>query len=479
MEYETKIYSEDSRDLEEILKKDKDSNFINTTITSPPYSDEKNYKADEDIQVGFGQSYSSYLEELRDIYSQIYNMTDKSGTLWVVSNTIKNNGRMVNLPSDIIDVCENLENKRFCEDCGGHLVKNRETGHQECDVCDYSYNAVRDSWITQDVVIWDKKRARPYSGKGKFRNVFEYIVCFSKRKRDFKWDFDSIRIADRDQLKKWWKNFPERYNPRGKVPDNIWRYVTPTQGSWGDWDIDHPAPFPPKMVERIINLTTDEGDVVFDPFAGSGMVLAQAEVMNRKGVGFEISKEYINNYENVLDKVKEKWEERIRKGETLEEKQKELEGIICSLRHLKYSRKLTKSILENNDIRINTVFVIADSKYQQEDLDGNNILSNNLYLVSKEPKNINISDKPSGFGITSNTHILSPQEAYEQLQSKENIYLDEDCLFLYANNNRKKYTEEITLDSWYSRINNTQEWFDSTEQNNQPAMISNIKSDIS
>lgn len=55
---------------------------------------------------------------------------------------------------------------------------------------------------------------------------------------------------------------------------------------------NHPCPIPVKLYERIILLTTNEGDTVLDPFAGQGNFAIACKNLNRKFIGFELSKEY-------------------------------------------------------------------------------------------------------------------------------------------------------------------------------------------
>ncbi len=72
------------------------------------------------------------------------------------------------------------------------------------------------------------------------------------------------------------------------------------------WDIPpikqkgHPAPFHPLIPELCINLTTNKGDLVLDPFMGSGTTALISKKLLRNFVGFEIDKSYINNFENQI-----------------------------------------------------------------------------------------------------------------------------------------------------------------------------------
>ena len=66
------------------------------------------------------------------------------------------------------------------------------------------------------------------------------------------------------------------YNPHGPVPTNVWDIPIPVQGSWKTPAIAHACPLPPDLIERLVFISTDPGDVVFDPFAGTGVVVAEA-----------------------------------------------------------------------------------------------------------------------------------------------------------------------------------------------------------
>jgi len=496
------MYIGDSRRFKQVLAQQfteqVEGNLVDVTVTSPPYADKKNYEADEDTQIGFGQAYDDYLEDLRSVYQQVYDVTKDSGTLWVVVNTIKKDQRIVNIPFDIADICENIEGVERCEECEDRLVKNRETEELYCERCGWSYDALDDSWRLQEVVVWDKERARPWSRKGQFRNVFEYILCFSKTK-DFKFALDDIRIADPDEFKQWWVNYPERYNPRGKVPDNIWEMVTPTQGSWGDGNIDHPAPFPPEMVERIVNLTTDEGDVVFDPFAGSGTVLAQSEAMGRNPLGFELGEVYSEMYLDVRDRIMGDWAERVEQGETLERQQERLERIICKLRQLNYPREMTRRIRKDigadslEELGINTAFQLSHEVVNHEKFDADHLfMEDDLYWVVDETTSddriedieqsaAKVSDEApcSKFGIVANIEVLRTSEMTELLESDDwNEQWGEVSFYLYANDTQNKYERKLSAQEWIQRARNPEEWRDNTAKNHYSAILSNVELEV-
>lgn len=494
------MYQGDTRHLKNILSTnfsdtELQNGIVDTTITSPPYADKKNYEADEEIQIGHDQPYDEYLEDLRDVYRQVYDITKDTGTLWVVVNTIKKDQRMVRIPFDIADLCENLRNVERCKECDDRLIKDRETGELECEKCGWQHDPLDESWRLQEVVVWDKKRARPWSRKGQFRNVFEYILCFSKT-TEFKFNLDNIRIADPDEFKQWWVGYPERYNPRGKVPSNIWRMVTPTQGSWGDGNVDHPAPFPPEMVERITNLTTNEGDTVFDPFAGSGTVLAQAEAMGRKPLGIELSDVYPEMYQDLREDLLADWEERMDAGDTLERRQELLEQTICTLRQLNYPREMTRRIRKEigaeslEELGINTAFQLSHEIVDHDKFDRDHLfMEDDLYwvvdddlsdeeIVDIERAAAKVADEPpcSKFGIVANIEVVRTSEMVAIIDSDEWEW--PSTLYLYSDDTQNIYEREINTEEWKQRIQDPNMWRNNTSKNYYPAILSNLECEV-
>lgn len=297
------IYNTDSRRISEVLPKDI---RIQTTISSPPYFDMKDYG--EKNQIGFGQSYKEYLCDIKSVFEQVYQYTKEDGTLWIIIDTFKRNDSIVLLPFDVAS-------------------KLQESG-----------------WLLQDIIIWKKDKTVPWSNNGFTQRKFEYVLFFSKSPK-FKNNKDKVRVFDTRQLKKWWIKYPERYNPRGKALDEIWEYPIPVQGSWGKQYIRHFCPLPQDMVSNMIQISTDEGDIVFDPFAGSGTVLSQSAYMNRPYLGFELNKSYIEKFNSYLTETletgKANYEKMLKnEGQIVFEEQ------ILNLRALKYGRMLVKAIQE-------------------------------------------------------------------------------------------------------------------------------------
>jgi DNA modification methylase len=289
----------DARNIPDICPK---REFVDVTITSPPYWNLRDYGSKQ--QVGFGQKYEEYLNDLEQIFSAVHGITKKTGSLWIVADTIKWNGELKLFPFDLADRLKNV------------------------------------GWSLHDVIVWHKDKTLPWSHRGKLRNIFEYVLFFSKGEK-FKYYLSNVRACD--DLKSWWIRYPERYSPLGKAPTRTWSIPIPRQGAWGDNWVRHFCPFPPELVRRIILLATRTGDVVLDPFCGSGVVLAQAKALKRRYVGLDLCKTYRQMFQKkVLPWVisVEASNSRVRIVDT--QKRKKFSSLIWRLRKTKYPRELIR-----------------------------------------------------------------------------------------------------------------------------------------
>ena len=320
-----KIYNVDSRNILDVLDEEIQ---IQTTITSPPYFDMKDYGVVD--QIGFGQTYTDYLSDLKSIFLGILQKTKSDGSLWIIIDTFKRQNNVVLLPFDLARELQSV------------------------------------GWYLQDIIIWKKDKTVPWSAKGFSQRKFEYILLFSKSPQ-FKYNIDAVRLCDTSQLKEWWVNYPERYNPKGKALDELWEFPIPVQGSWGDKYVRHFCPLPKELVSRIIAISTDEEDVVFDPFAGSGTVLSQSAYMNRKYIGFELNSEYIEMFKRYLSETIEDGRIEYEHSKN-RDSQANFEDTIINLRVLKYAKLLLVSLKKANIEANIKVFaeIIGDSNMKHK-----------------------------------------------------------------------------------------------------------------
>lgn len=300
MELNNIVSNSDARKIADLKIKE-----ITTTITSPPYFDMKDYGSKN--QIGFGQTYKQYLDDLQKVFKNIYESTKDCGTLWIVIDTFKSEGKVVPLPFDL-------------------AAKLSEIG-----------------WLLQDVIIWKKDKTVPWSGNGFVQRKFEYILFFSKSEK-FNYFKDRVKKYDTAHLKKWWVKYPERYNPKGKSLDEVWEYPIPIQGSWGDKYVRHFCPLPTDMIGNMIQLSSNEGDLVMDPFAGSGSVLSQAAYMGRNYFGVELNKNYIEMFEKYLKETYAEGSRKYKEFSLQNKEQEKFETLILQLRALKFAKIIYRKL---------------------------------------------------------------------------------------------------------------------------------------
>lgn len=305
---------------------------VDVIITSPPYWNLKNYRASN--QIGYGQTRDEYLADINKILRDCFNITKPTGSLWLIVDTYRDKGELQLLPLEMAE------------------------------------RAHKAGWKLREIIVWDKQYNVPWHSKGQLRNISEFILFLTKS-NDYKYYID--RIKNLDEISKWWVDFPERFNPKGKTPTNIWSIPMRPRGTWRKPSkLNHYCSFPTALVARIIELTTDSGDLVMDPFAGSGVVLAQAEVMGRQYIGFEVNKEYVQMFEETVKKeVATDWENMRAWRKSQADAKDGFEQTIMKLRALKYTRQVTRPFsevlkLEQQD-QIRAILCIASipNEYQR------------------------------------------------------------------------------------------------------------------
>lgn len=387
----SEVFIDDARNLKKRIKK----HSIDVTITSPPYYDMKDYG--HEGQIGFGQSYDAYLKDLKKVFKDVFDVTKETGSLWVVIDSFKRDGAVVTLPFDFAREISSV------------------------------------GWKLQDIIIWKKDKTVPWSKKGTTRKIFEYVLFFSKGS-NFK--YYSERTREIRDLKEWWVRYPERYSPHGKSLEEIWEFSIPTQGSWGEGYIKHFCPLPEDLVKRILTLTTDEGDFVFDPFAGSGTVPAQAAFMARNFYGFELNEQYVQMFRNYLDSnIAKRLAVYANSNPPIDAEN--FRTTILDLRILKYARVLFKK-LKSDGVDVKKIWV----EPSDEALYGKHSIAAAKYLLLVAPgtdekiqvslEKITQSPPLSKFGITANIASIDDAKKFSEC-------LPSSRIFFYTQNNTHQH----------------------------------------
>jgi len=224
------------------------NNSIHLMITSPPYNVSKEY--DDDL------SLKEYLQLLKNSFKETYRVLVNGGRACI---NVANLGRKPYIPlSDYI-----------------------------------SKMMIEIGFNMRGEIIWDKAASASSStawgswqsaANPTLRDIHEYVLVFSKG--DYKREKgNKVNTISKEQFMEWTKS--------------IW-----TMNAESARRIGHPAPFPEELPYRLIQLYSFKNDIILDPFMGSGTTAISALKSDRKYIGFEISKEYIELAEKRIEPFK-------------------------------------------------------------------------------------------------------------------------------------------------------------------------------
>lgn len=153
--------------------------------------------------------------------------------------------------------------------------------------------------------------------KAKFSRSHAHLFYMVKDPAKFTFNDEAIRVPSARQL----VYGDRRANPRGRLPDDTWilrpqdlpEGFGPQEDTWyfprvcgtfkerKGW---HGCQMPEQLLGRIIRACSNEGDLVLDPFAGSGTTLAVAKKLGRRFLGFELSEQYAARVKERLDSIR-------------------------------------------------------------------------------------------------------------------------------------------------------------------------------
>lgn len=253
-------------------------NSINCTITSPPYFGLRKYSDNHESEIGKEKLLEDYISNLKEVFRKTWLKTRDDGTLFL------------NLGDSYID--NHLQGVPW------------RVALALADV----------GWVLRSDIIWKKPNAMPSSIKNRFTVEHEYVFFFSKLKKGYNFYQDAVRephvTFSEDSKMKGGRN---HLGKRGGTPELGKNSGNPNlhNGRWDQafhplgrnkrtvWEIPlskfrgaHFAVFPEKLVEICINSATLQGDLVFDPFTGSGTTGVVSIRNGRNFVGCELVAEY-------------------------------------------------------------------------------------------------------------------------------------------------------------------------------------------
>jgi DNA modification methylase len=149
--------------------------------------------------------------------------------------------------------------------------------------CYYQVRLYEMGLTFRNTIIWHETFSTHQNHK--FGRDHRPILYFTRHRKRFTFNPDAIRVRSRRQ-----EMGDKRANPLGRVPGDVWQF--PRLPGNAKERTGHPCQMPETVLDRIIRATTNPGDLVLDPFAGSGTTLAVAKKLGRNFVGVELSEQY-------------------------------------------------------------------------------------------------------------------------------------------------------------------------------------------
>jgi site-specific DNA-methyltransferase (adenine-specific) len=243
-----KIYNENCLDT---MKRMPD-NFVDLTVTSPPYDNLRDYKG--------------YIFPFEDIARELYRITKQGGiVVWVVADGTVNGSRTgtsFRQALYFIEIGFNLHQRLFYEKSGPPPDPTR---YEE---------------TIEEMFVFSKGKPKTINLIRDKKNRWAGVMPFGHR---------TIREKDGSLSPK-----PIRVINEYSKRTSVWRYATGHNHSCeDDCAFEHPAIFPELLAGDHIISWSNEGDLVYDPFMGSGTTAKMAHKLKRNWIGSEISKKYV------------------------------------------------------------------------------------------------------------------------------------------------------------------------------------------
>lgn len=206
--------------------------------------------------------------------------------------------------------------KRVLKNDGSFILNIKEKvvdGERHTYVLELILELKRQGWLWTEEYMWHKKNCAPGKWPNRFRDAWERCLHFTRQKK-FKMYQEAVMVPTGDwaktRLKKLSENDSRRFNSQagsgfGKnianwvgrdmaYPTNVLHLATECGNK------NHSAAFPKELPVWFIKLFTEAGDVVLDPFAGSGTTCVAAYELGRTYVGIELKDEY---YQEALSNI--------------------------------------------------------------------------------------------------------------------------------------------------------------------------------
>ncbi len=249
------------------------SESVTLIVTSPPYWNVRDYGKE---QIGFGQSYDQYIKSLNAVWKECIRVVQPNGKISINVQPLPIDSKHSGFGRRIIrNIMHEIE-KFFLEN-GFYM-----SGMHYWDKAPYISNV---SWGSYP-------KPTNIASNTSFEQIFTFVKPGKTRK------FDSERMKNSILTKEEWRHYAVRC---------IWDDISPVIkiDSQGKNRFGHSAPFPEEIPYRLIKMHSVKGETVLDPFLGSGTTLKICNLTERRGIGYEINKEY---RELISSRIVEEWD---------------------------------------------------------------------------------------------------------------------------------------------------------------------------
>ena len=253
-------------------------------VTSPPYYGLRDYGG-EDKQIGLEQSPEEYIEEMVNVFRLVRDNLTDDGTLWLnIGDSYYNykSGTGEYAKQSFAKGRQDLPMKT-------PKRANKLKGFKDKELMGIPWMlafALRsDGWHLRQDIIWSKPNPMPESVRDRCTKSHEYIFLMTKQ-RDYYFDVDAIRVANSS-------------GNQFKRKKSVWDVkLKPNKDA-------HFAVYPPELIEPCILAGSDKGDIILDPFMGSGTTAVVAKSLGRDYIGCELNEDYGNLIKKRIDEIGE------------------------------------------------------------------------------------------------------------------------------------------------------------------------------
>ena len=265
-------------------------------VTSPPYYGLRDYGGEEK-QIGMEQTPEEYIQQLVEVFRLVRDNLTDDGTLWVnIGDSYYNYRSDGNYPKQTVSKT-NQDLPSFSPVRG-----NKLEGLKSKDLIGIPWMlafALRaDGWYLRQDIIWHKPNPMPESVKDRCTKAHEYIFLLSKNK-NYYYNNEAIKEPAKDWGTRDRSN-GKYHNPgSGLVPHSGLTKSYERKNKRSVWSVTkkpykgaHFATFPPDLIEPCILAGSEPGDIILDPFMGSGTTAMVAKQHGRYYMGCELHEDY-------------------------------------------------------------------------------------------------------------------------------------------------------------------------------------------